>query len=148
MKNQKSIIPQLIIAVFVSFALFIGYMVYYAFQVDVNLVQEDYYQESTKHDEHLEEIKRSEKIKIELFFDEKKSEIVFGLPSEIESDNVSGEVHFYRPSDGKLDFKVPIELNNGKQFLSTKKIIKGKWSVKVRFNFNNQNYFKELFFVK
>ena len=149
MENQKkSNIPQLIIAVFVSFAIFIGYMVYQAFQTDVNLVQDDYYQNSTMHDEHVAEIRRSEVVDIKLFFDRKQHAVQFEIPNEFDEAKVKGEIHFYRPSDNKLDFKIPIALQNGKQLLSTEKIIKGKWNVKVSFAYDGENYFKESSFNK
>ena len=149
MKNQKkSIIPNLIIGTFVLFALFIGYMVYQAFQSDVNLVQDDYYQNSTMHDVHVADIKRSNAVDIKLFFDRKKSLVHFEIPSEFDAEKVKGEVHFYRPSDNKLDFKIPIALLNGKQMLNTEKIAPGKWNVKASFSFEGKNYFKESSFSK
>lgn len=149
MENQKkSNIPQMIIAVFVSFAIFIGYMVYHAFQTDVNLVQDDYYQNSTMHDEHVADIKRSNNVAVKLFFDRKQDVIQFEVPSEFEDSKVAGEIHFYRPSDGKLDFNIPISLEEGKQFLSTTEIVKGKWNVKASFTYNNETYFKESSFSK
>ena len=138
----------MIIGVFVSFALFIGYMVYHAFQTDVNLVQVDYYQESTQYDVHVAEIRRSAAVDIKLYFDREKEAVVFELPSEFDASKVKGEVHFYRPSDVALDFKIPLSLVNGKQMLSTSKIIKGRWNVKANFTFKGDNYFKESAFDK
>ena len=149
MENQKkSIIPNLIIATFISFALFIGYMVYHAFQTDVNLVQDDYYQNSTMHDEHVTDIKRSNAVDIKLFFDQAKNIVQFEIPAEFDDEKVKGELHFYRPSDRKLDFKIPLAMQNGMQLLSTEKILKGKWNVKASFSFNGKNYFKESSFSK
>ena len=148
MENQKSNIPRLIIGVFVSFAIFIGYMVYQAFQSDVNLTRDDYYQNSTLHDEHVKDIERSNNKGLKLFFDRNQKAVIFETPDNFDDSKVKGEILFYRPSDGKLDFNVPINLTSNKQLLSTEKIIDGKWITKVSFTYNNENYFKESSFFK
>lgn len=144
--TQKSNIPLMIIGAFVSFAIFILYIVYQAFQVDVNLVRDDYYQNSTQHDAHVAEIKRSEDTQIKLFYDRNNEIVIFEVPEEFT--NVNGEIHFYRPSDSKLDFKVTIVLNDNKQILSSKAIASGKWELKTVFSYNGQQYYKESEFVK
>lgn len=146
--QQKSNIPLLIIATFLGFGLFIGYMVYQAFQTDVNLVQTDYYQNSTLHNEHVDDIKRSEAVDIKLYFDRKLQAVIFQIPSEFDKKKVSGKLHFYRPSDSKIDFTIPIKITNSSQSLNVDEIKKGKWNVKASFSFDGDNYYKESTFTK
>ena len=138
----------MIIFVFISFAIFIGSMVYQAFQTDVNLVQDDYYQNSTMHDQHVSDIKRSDNVELKLFFDRSQNSVILETPENFEDSKVTGEVHFYRPSDGKLDFNVPINLIENKQLFNVDELITGKWIAKVSFTFENENFFKESSFSK
>ena len=147
--TQKSIVPQLIIAGFVSFFAFIGYMVYQAFQVDVNLVRDDYYYQSTLHNEHVADLKRTEKADIQLIYDELKNKAFLTLPASFDPKMVGGRVYFYRPSDANLDFDLPINFQDGHtMWINTSSIEKGRWNIKSEFTYNEEKYFVETSFSK
>ena len=47
------------------------------------------------------------------------------FPSTYLDKNISGEIYFYRPSNPKLDFKLPLELSEeGNQIILSRKILK------------------------
>lgn len=148
MNNDKktSYVPLMIVFAFLAFGLFIGSMVYQMFQLDINLVRDDYYQKSTQHDEKMNEEIRTEKVNIDLFYDRKNENITFIVPNEWQ--DVSGEIQFYRPSDSKMDFTVPIVMQNSKQILSTGAIANGKWQVKAFFEHQGETFYKEITFIK
>ena len=144
MKKKYEIVPILIIGTFVSFACFIGYMVYQSFQLDVNLVQEDYYAAELKYQDEIDANRKGKAIAF--VFTPNDNTLTLQLPTGFEAKKVKGEIRFYRPSDVTLDFKVPLQLNekNNQQKLSTEKLTKGFWKVKFLFEYEGENYSKEI----
>jgi nitrogen fixation protein FixH len=55
---------------------------------------------------------------------------------------VQGNIHFFRPSDQKLDFTLPLQTGTNQQF-NTAKMLPGYWRVRVDFTADNQAYFVE-----
>ena len=94
----------------------------------------------------MAEIKRSESADVKLYYDRSQEVVILEVPENYK--NVEGEVHFYRPSDAKLDFKTPININAGLHKSSTKAIEKGKWGVKAIWKMEGKQYFKEIQLVK
>lgn len=148
-KKTKSGVPFMIVATFISFAAFIGYMVYQSFQQDVNLVQRDYYQVSTAHDMHMKSLERANKVGVKLFYDKGDDKVYFQIPSSFNPVEIKGNVWFYRPSDAKKDFVLPINVkNDNNMVMSMNTIDKGKWEVKTSFKYKGEDYFRKMIFSK
>ncbi|MFC7666953.1 FixH family protein [Hymenobacter humi] len=54
-------------------------------------------------------------------------------------------MHFFRPSDQKLDFKLPFTPagDSAQQLLSTSKLQPGLWRLRLDFTAGDQQYFLE-----
>lgn len=142
----KSAIPYLIIGAFVLFAAYIGVMVQRAMRTNVELVSADYYQQELGYQQRIDATSRTAALPAPVRFlaDEAAHQLTIQLPAALAGQGSTGEVHFMRPSDSRLDFTVPFHPNaTGGQLLSTASLRPGHWRVRLAFTANGQDYFVE-----
>jgi len=91
-----------------------GYMilVYITTRQRVDMVTEDYYPKELKYEDQINKSKNynalSQKVQVEI-----DQQLIIRFPKEAGSaDEITGVIHFYRPSDKLLDIEKPIDLDN------------------------------------
>lgn len=142
--NKTSWWPKLIIAALVGFGLFIGTMVRRAMQSDVDLVSKDYYQKEIAYQQHMNQVRATQQLANQVTFTQANAaeQLSLVFPAEMAATPVSGQIRFFRPSDAKLDFALPLNLNSdGQQHIRTTTLAKGLWRVQLNWQVNNQDYF-------
>ena len=128
-----------------GFILFILFMVFRAMQQDFHLVYEDYYDKEIKYQGEIDRIKNARELKdglkIEYLVREDKVKITY--PRE-QQKSITGSIHFFRPSDSRLDISFPIQSGEqGLQEISVSSLKKGFWQVKVQWTYGNVEYQEE-----
>jgi len=111
---------------------------------DVSLVSDNYYEKSLSYQEEIDKQSRTNSLddQVKINFNGEIINILF--PVEYLNSNISGEIYFYRPSDSKLDFKMPLDLNEeGNQMILVKDFEKGFWRVKLNWTMNGNGYYNE-----
>jgi nitrogen fixation protein FixH len=141
--------PYAIIATFVLFASYIGFMVQQAMRTSVDLVSADYYQQEIAYQKRMESVARTAALPapVQVRYDEETQRLTLELPPSMAGQQVAGTVHFFRPSDQKLDFKLPFTpTQKAPQQLNTSKLQPGYWRLRIDFTAGGQQYFvdKEL----
>ena len=129
---------------YIAFMLLTILTAVYFMNQDVNLVTDDYYQQEIKYQDQIDKIERTNSLpeKPVIDFDGVRVKVLF--PESLFKKNVTGQIHFYRPSNPKLDFNIPLSLNeNGIQFISTKQLTAGFWRLKLNWTMNGVEYFNE-----
>ena len=133
--------------ILVTIILFMGgitSLVVFSMNRDVNLVTKHYYKKELKYQKQIDKQKRTIKLGKEVNVDYLGNRIKFSFPGITEDDAVNGDIYFYRPSDEKKDFKIPIKLDkSGNQNLATKNIIKGYWRVQISWKLNKDEFYTE-----
>ena len=148
--KKRSLWPYAIIAVFVLFAGYIGYMVQRAMRTNVDLVSADYYQQELAYQQRMESVARTAALPapVEVTHDRATQRLTLQLPPALASQAVQGTLHFFRPSDEKLDFRLPFTPTGdpARQQLSTSKLLPGRWRLRLDFTAGGQQYYvdKEL----
>jgi nitrogen fixation protein FixH len=142
--KTRTIWPYAIIAVFVLFAGYIGYMVQQAMRTTVDLVSPDYYQQELAYQQRMESVARTAALPapVELRYEAAAQRLTLQLPPAIAGQLVQGEIHFFRPSNQQLDFRLPLQ-TGAQQLFSTAKMQPGYWRVRVDFTAGGQPYFVE-----
>lgn len=138
--------PRLIIAAMVLFALFVANLVRLTMQSDVDLVSKDYYQKELAYQQHIDQVKATQALPNQVHINHAASaemvSVVFPLGHK--TADLKGELVFFRPSDIKQDFSLPLALNSdGQQHVPTTKLSKGLWRVKLTWTEAGQAYFLE-----
>jgi len=111
---------------------------------DVSLVSDNYYEKSLTYQDEIDKQSRTNALdeQVKINFNGEIINILF--PVEYLNKNISGEIYFYRPSDSKLDFKMPLDLNEeGNQMILVKDFEKGFWRVKLSWTMNGSGYYNE-----
>ncbi|AIZ62523.1 hypothetical protein PK28_00300 [Hymenobacter sp. DG25B] len=145
--QKRTLWPYAIIAAFVLFAGYIGYMVQQAMRTQVDLVSTDYYQQELAYQQRMESVARTAALPapVQVAYDAATQRITLQLPEALARQTVQGTLHFFRPSDQKLDFKLPFTPAGkpARQQLSTSKLQPGLWRLRVEFTAGGQQYFLE-----
>jgi len=133
--------------IFISYVLFMGITILtavYFMNQDVNLVTDDYYQQEIKYQDQIDKIERTNSLPENPVINFDGTGINLLFPASLLNKNVTGKIHFYRPSNPKLDFNIPLDLNNdGTQIISTKKLETGFWRLKMYWTMNGNEYYNE-----
>ena len=63
------------------------------------------------------------------------------FPEKINDDQaVVGMISFYRPSDQKRDFRIPLQIKDRKMHIPVEVLALGRWNVEVEYSFNGENF--------
>ncbi len=130
------------IAIFMTaFIVFILTFVYKSFtndKYDHHLVSEEYYKDEINYQQEIDAKANAKTLKTKVKIKNVAGGIQVTFPSDYKI--TEGTVKFQRASNEKLDFEVPIKLENNSMLISKKKIVKGMYNVKISWKANNTKY--------
>lgn len=133
-----------VVLAFVAFMLFIVYFLVKA-TVDETynheLVTNDYYKQEIEYQNVIDITQKTKNQAMQVAISiEKNKGIYFIFPEQIQGILKEGTIYFYRPSDTKLDFQLPISLENNKIFVPNNILKKGRWNIDLDYKVRNQVY--------
>jgi hypothetical protein len=132
----------------VIFFIAIFSFIIFAFQQNNDLVEDDYYPKEITYQDHIDKITRLEELGQEIILEKQDDQIVLNFPDTM-SQEIIGGIHIYRPSDASMDLNLKIETDNqNRQFISTKSLSSGKYTIKVDWVHNGTGYYQELYYYK
>ena len=100
-----------------AFMLFVVVMVYKISTQKVELVDKNYYENGIRYQEEINKYSASKDTKHAIDFSLTEQKLSF---QTLASNSISGEMHFYRPSDASLDFIKTFTVDaKGKHVFST-----------------------------
>jgi len=142
--RRRSLWPYAIIATFVLFAGYIGFMVQQAMRTTVDLVSPNYYQQELAYQQRMETVARTAALPapVQLRHDAATRRLTLHLPAALASQPVQGQIHFFRPSNQQLDFSLPLQAE-AEQTFSTRQMQPGYWRIRLDFTAGEQAYFVE-----
>ena len=113
---------------------------------DPELVRPDYYEQEIAYQKQIDRLSRTAAVRSELSvaYDLAKANVALRIPAAHLTDKLNGTIHFYRPSNAKLDFHLPLTLDaTGSQNVPTAKLQGGLWKVRVSWTSGGQEYFHD-----
>jgi hypothetical protein len=132
------------VLVLVVFMAGIGVMVYIAFKNNINLVHEDYYPRELAHQTMIDKRNNALALPKQVSIEYDSDYIEVGFPDFFNFEKIKGEIHLFRPSSGIKDLYFLINPDSlGKQQIPTAALDKGKYIVKVEWEFDNIFYYTE-----
>jgi hypothetical protein len=133
-----------IIFIYAVFIAGIGFMVYTSMTKDTELVTKNYYEKELKYQEQINKINNSNGLNKKIKIETMPNRLVIIFPDDILSNSINGEVSFYRPSDSKKDFSIPVKVSkNSEQEVNTEQLPRGLWKVMVNWNSGGVNFYNE-----
>ena len=111
-------------------------------QKDIFLVSRDYYKKEIAYQDEIDKYSNARTLSLPVKIVRHGQYLQFDFPNEM--DGASGEIHFYRPSNANLDFKVPVRLDAAQaQRVPVNQLVKGQWVIKLEWEKEGTNYLKE-----
>lgn len=130
----------------IAFVAFIAFIMYFVVNMTINkkydhdFVTDDYYKKEFSYQNMMVKAQKTEKEQMTVQIQSSLEGVTLIFPSKITDENVVGSVSFYRPSDRKRDFKIPLQLKNKQMLVPINVLSEGRWNVEVNYTFNNNDY--------
>ncbi|MCY1632851.1 FixH family protein [Marinifilum sp. D737] len=123
----------------------IGVLIFVGFSTTqkINLVSKDYYPSGVKHQDKINKIRNAQQLETPVSIEQVGDHIKITFPAGMKS-GVKGDIIVYRPADYDLDLKYKLALNDsGVHILNTSNLLKGRYTIKIDWVFNDVPYYKE-----
>ena len=129
---------------FLVFAAVILTMVAISMNREVDLVADDYYRQELRHQDEIEKETRTNALTVQPSILVSPSSVSLTIPVEFPRNATTGSVTFYRPSNRKLDFMLPLQLDSlNAQTIRTAGLEPGLWRVTLRWKYHETEYTHE-----
>jgi nitrogen fixation protein FixH len=133
-------------AIVIAFVCFISFIMYFVINMSTNtkynhdLVVEDYYQQELKFQNDINKEENSKTLTTNVSWVKTTDGISIKFPENLDLNKIKGTVFLYRPSNKALDFEIPISLSNHNLLIPDKRLLDGRWNIKIDWKYNNNNY--------
>lgn len=136
---------QSIIVVFVLFAIGMLTLVTKSMLTRIEMVNNDYYAAELQYQQLIDDQSNVRQLSAPVQIRQPGDSVLLFFPQELHGRPIQGDVLFYRPSDSRKDFTMPLQLNgSGMLAVSRQRFIKGNYRVKLHWEVNGKTYFQEL----
>ena len=130
--------PTVIIAVVTAAFLVVVAFVFFSQRHKVELVAPDYYAQSLRHQDRMDSVQRARQFTNAPILQVEGRSVRVAIPNPA---GASGEVYFYRPSDGKMDQRIALALDDaGRQTLDASALAGGFWKIELTWTVSNLAY--------
>ncbi|RAJ16413.1 FixH family protein [Olleya aquimaris] len=137
-------------SIVIAFIAFISFIMYFVISMNVNkdldhdLVSEDYYKQELEYQNDINKEENSKELTSKLTWKKTPEGMIISFPEDLDYSAISGKVFLYRPSNKQLDFETTILLSNHNLLIPDKRLLDGRWNIKIDWMYNDKNYmFKE-----
>ncbi len=137
----------------IAFAVFITFILYFVLKVQSDakynneLVVEEYYKHDALFGDEMVRVQNAQDLaqKPTIISDITGVSIVF--PDVFSPEKIKGKVNFYRSSNKKLDFEVPI--SSASLLVPIKDLVPGRWEINMEWQYEGKQYLtKETIYIK
>ncbi|WP_298317379.1 FixH family protein [uncultured Aquimarina sp.] len=139
-------------AIVLVFIGFISFILYFVVRMNTDkkyehdLVTEDYYKQELAFQNEINAEQKGNALQNNVEVKKIAEGLLVLFPKDKNYTKLSGTISLYRPSNKKLDFKIPIMLQSSEILVPQNKLIEGRWNITVNWNYENTSYlFKESF---
>jgi hypothetical protein len=130
----------LLIFILIFISLCIAFMIF-AFNQNINLVQEGYYEKGVDFDKERDKTQRSIAYVQQITIENMNNHVVVAFPDSFINKVQEAEVFFYRPSDDHAD--VTVKLVSDTLVLPSANFIQGRYIVKISWTMNEEQFMIE-----
>ncbi|RLD37363.1 MAG: hypothetical protein DRI83_04035 [Bacteroidetes bacterium] len=132
----------------VIFFIAIFSFVYFSFQLQINLVEDDYYPKEITYQKQIDKMHNLEVLGEKISIRKEEGILILTFP-EVHKSKFEGKIHIYRPSDAGMDKVLEIVTDqNNRQFIPVDQLINGKYILKIDWVCEGTGYYQEIVFIK
>lgn len=130
----------------IAFIAFISFIMYFVVNMNVNkkydhdLVTEDYYKKELEFQNDIDKETNAKNLVENLSWQKTTEGLVITFPETLIKENITGKVFLYRPSNKKFDFETELSLSNHNLLIPDKRLLDGRWNIKVDWQYNGKSY--------
>ena len=132
--------------IILAFIAFISFIMYFVISMNVNkkydhdLVIENYYQQELEFQNDINKQQKGNDLAENITWSKTVEGIIITFPEAFEPDLISGNVFLYRPSNKQFDFETPILLSEHTLLIPDKRLLDGRWNIKVDWQYEGNSY--------
>lgn len=132
-----------IVLVFIGF---ISFILYFVVRMNTekkyehDLVTKDYYKQELAFQQEIDAEKNAKDLTTNIMVKKTDKGLVIFFPQDKNYKQISGIISLYRPSNEKLDFKIPISLSRSEFLIKDENMIEGRWNISIDWKYNNTAY--------
>ncbi len=133
-----------IVILYCSFVAMMLFLVVLSVRENIDLVVDNYYEQDLKYETQIQKMKNAKQLQqdITLQYAVSDKQVVLHYPKLEET--LQGNITLFRPSDRKLDFQVPINVDSANsQVISAADMKTGLWRVKIEWAQGKTPYYTE-----
>lgn len=138
----------------IAFALFMSFILYFVFSVQSNskydneLVVEEYYKHDAKFGDEMVRVQNAQDLIQKPVITNDSHGITIVFPDVFVPKDIKGTVSFYRSSNKKFDFNIPISLTNATMNVPKKSLLGGRWEINMEWQYEGKKYLtKETIYI-
>ncbi len=130
----------------IAFISFIAFIMYFIISMNTNtkykhdLVTEDYYKEELQYQNEIDKLNNAKTLNENISYNKTKEGIIIQFPKDFDLTKITGKMFLYRPSNKQLDFETPISLSKTYLLIPDKRLVDGRWDIKIDWQYNGKNY--------
>lgn len=142
-------------SIVIAFALFIAFILYFVIKVqsdskyDNDLVVEEYYKHDIHYQEEMQRVQNALELKNKPEIIVGKDEVTIVFSKDFQPSKIKGNVSFYRASNKKFDFVVPLVVKDSILKISKQLLVPGNWKINMEWQYEGKLYLtKESIYIQ
>jgi nitrogen fixation protein FixH len=130
----------------IAFICFISFILFFVIRMNLDdkanhdLVTEEYYQAELGYQKEIDAENNANDHDKNIEVEKTVEGLVITFPKNIDNKTVKGTVSLYRPSNKHLDFDFPISLSDSHLLVPDKRLLEGRWDIKIAWEYQNEKY--------
>ena len=108
--------------------------------IESDLVTENYYGQELEFENDLHKQRNAQKLKKDITWKQSQEGLTFTFPETMHPSEITGKVFLYRPSNKLLDFESSISLSEHNLLIPDKRLLDGRWNIKVDWQYQGNTY--------
>ena len=130
----------LVILAFMSFILFLVIKMTTNKDFDHDLVTEEYYAKEMLYQTEIDAETNTNNLSEKIISKKTEEGWFLVFPKELDPSKIKGNVFLYRPSNQKLDFSIPLNLNSSRILIPKNKMLEGRWNITIDWTYEDTPY--------
>ncbi|WP_400071975.1 FixH family protein [Zobellia russellii] len=128
------------IIAFISFIMFFVVKMTTSHDANHDLVTEEYYKAELGYQKEIDAEQNAIDSHEQIQLKKTADGLLVIFPKTYSNTTVSGIVSLYRPSNKHLDFDLPISLSNSHLLIPDKRLLDGRWDIKVTWKHQGKDF--------
>lgn len=133
-----------ILLTIIGFMLFMSFMVYKSFQLKVDLVADNYYAKEIAFQDQIDKAANADALNEPITWKVADEQLKISFPSAQIGKELTGTIHFFRPSEDRYDTTFVIQVNaENEQSLPLEAFYAGKYQIQLDWKVDSIAYYHE-----